>query len=443
MAQPPAVKRRNPNIILILADDLGYGDIGCFGQKRIRTPHLDRMAAEGLRFTSAYAGSTVCAPSRCSLFTGLHTGHARIRGNGRTRLHKEDLTMTEVLKSRGYRTGLIGKWSLGDLGDPGYPNDKGFDEWYGYFSQLHAHTYYPQLLLHNRRAIELTGNFGTSRKQYAPDLCTEQALRFVDSAAGQPAPFFLHLAYTIPHADNELGRDTGMGQPAPSDAPYTNESWPEVEKNFAAMITRMDADIGKLMDLLKQRGADNDTLVLFTSDNGPHQEGGHKPDFFDSNGIYRGIKRDLTEGGIRVPAIARWPGQIPAGVSSDFAWAFWDVMPTLIELAGGSIPRGLDGQSIVPTLLGRQQKPHEFLYWEFHERGFHQAVRHQDWKGIRYGSKEPLELYNLREDPGEKTNVAARYPDVVQRIERYLATARTESRDFPIVDKPRPKALNG
>ena len=422
-----------PNIIFALADDLGYGDVGCYGQKRIQTPNLDRMAAQGMRFTQAYAGDTVCAPSRSAAFTGLHTGHTRIRGNTDVWLKPEDLTVSEVLKSAGYRTGLFGKWSLGGIGTSGHPNRKGFDEFYGYFSQLQAHLYYPELLLHNQREEALTQNWGTSRKQYSHDLITEQAFRFIESARD---PFFVHLSWTIPHANNELGRDTGNGMEVPSDEPYSRESWPQPEKNFAAMITRMDRDMGRLFDLLRRKGIDRNTLVLFASDNGPHKEGGHDPEFFDSNGPLRGIKRDLYDGGIRIPAIARWPGRVPEGVTSDLPWAFWDLLPTFAELAGSKVPAGLDGQSLVPTLTGSSQKPHEFLYWEFHERGFHQGVRYQDWKAIRYGLKQRLELYDLKTDLGESRNVAAANPEVVRKIEEYLSQARTESVDYPVSDLP-------
>jgi arylsulfatase A-like enzyme len=369
------------------------------------------------------------------LFTGLHTGHARIRGNTDTQLQPADPTLTEALKGVGYRTGLTGKWSLGGIGTPGFPLDKGFDEFYGYFSQLQAHLYYPEMLVHNRREVALTGNWGTSRKQYAHDLLSTHALKFIDESR---APFFLHLAYTIPHANNELGRDSNNGMEVPSDEPYSKQPWPQVERNFAAMVTRLDRDIGRIFELLAKKGIDRDTLVLFSSDNGPHREGGHDPDFFDSNGVHRGIKRDLYDGGIRVPALARWPGTIAAGQVSSLPWCFQDVFPTCAELAGAAIPAGVDGHSIVPTLLGKPQQPHEFLYWEFHERGFHQAVRHQHWKAVRFGRQQPLELYDLRTDPAEATNVAARNPEVVRRIEQYLERARTDSPDYPIREQRQP-----
>jgi len=326
-AQPP----RKPNILFILADDLGYGNLGCYGGTQIETPHLDRIAAEGMRFTDAYAGSTVCAPSRCTLMTGYHTGHARTRGNKYPDLplRPQDLTVTEILKQAGYRTGLIGKWSLGQLGSTGYPTRKGFDEWFGFFSQTHAHNYYPEHLLENETAFLLRGNMGAQRKEYAHDLFTERALAFLDKAGTQP--FFLKLAYTIPHADNELGRDTGDGMPVPSTEPYTARNWPAPDKKFAAMITRMDADIGRIVSKLKESGKERDTLILFSCDNGPHREGGHSPEFFDDNGPLRGIKRDLYEGGIRVPLLARWPGTIQPRQVSGHICAFWDFLPTACE----------------------------------------------------------------------------------------------------------------
>jgi arylsulfatase A-like enzyme len=434
LSAAPATKK--PNIVFVLADDLGYGDVGCYGQKQIETPNIDRLAAEGMRFTQAYSGSTVCAPSRCALMTGLHTGHARTRGNLFPDLHlrPEDITVTELLKKAGYRTGLFGKWSLGGIGTTGYPRRKGFDEWFGFFSQTHAHNYYPEHLLDNEREYLARGNMGAKKDDYAHDLFTERTLGFLEK---QPAsqPFFLHVCYTIPHANNELGRDTGNGMEVPSDAPYTSKSWPQQEKNFAAMITRMDRDVGRLMEQLKKMDADRDTLVIFTSDNGPHQEGGHQSEFFKSSGPLRGIKRDLYEGGIRVPTIARWPGRVKAGAVSDQVWAFWDFLPTACELAGGETPKGLDGISMAPALLGRPQKSHEYLYWEFHERGFDQGVRTGDWKGVRKGRRGPIELYDLKADLGETNNIAPKHPDVVAHIARIMEEARTESKEFPIKEE--------
>lgn len=426
-------KPAKPNILLIVADDLGYGDLGCYGQKQIQTPNLDRLAAGGMRFTQAYAGSTVCAPSRCCLMTGLHTGHARTRGNKYPDLplRPQDVTVTELLKQAGYRTGLFGKWSLGQLGSTGYPTRKGFDEWFGFFSQTHAHNYYPEHLLENDHAWIARGNMGTQRKDYAHDLFTERALGFLNRAAGQ-RPFFLKLAYTIPHANNELGRDTGNGMEVPSLEPYADQPWPAPEKGFAAMVTRLDRDIGRIMDSLQSSGQDRNTLVLFTSDNGPHQEGGHKPAFFRSSGPLRGIKRDLYEGGIRVPFLARWPGVIQPGSITHAPIAFWDFLPTACELAGLAAPQNLDGRSFAPVLRGESIPAPEYLYWEFLERGFHQAVRKGPWKGIRLGLNKPLALFNLDTDLGETTDVALRNPGVVRDLEAILTRAHVDSPDWPI-----------
>ena len=421
-ALPARAQAPRPNIVFILADDLGYGDLGCYGQKRVRTPHIDRLAAEGTRFTDAYAGSTVCAPSRCCLMTGKHTGHARVRRNGGELLRAGDLTFTELLKRAGYRTAIYGKWSLGGIGMPGYPTLKGFDDWFGYFNQGHAHHYYPDVLLENNREYMVRGNFGM-RQDYAQDLFTARALRFLEKQGSDP--FFLHLTYTIPHANNELGKATGNGMEVPNDEPYSREDWPQTEKNFAAMMTRLDADVGKVMAALQKRKLDGNTLIIFASDNGPHREGGHDPEFFASGGGLRGIKRSLYEGGIRVPMLARWPGKTPAGATSAFPWAFWDFFPTACELAGVPKPAGLDGTSILPTLLGREQKPPAHLYWEFHEGGFRQAVRMGEWKAVRPQGR-PSELYNLKEDRAEARNVAAAHPEIVREAEHVMAASHTE-----------------
>ncbi len=424
-----------PNIIFILADDLGYGDLGCYGQKKIRTPNLDRLAAEGVRFTQCYAGSTVCAPSRCSLMTGLHTGHARIRGNAQVPLQPDDVTVAEILKPAGYRTAAIGKWGLGNEGTTGVPNRHGFDEWFGYLDQVHAHNYYPEFLWRNERKWQLRGNANGQKGEYSHDWFTRGALNFI--RINQKHPFFLYLAYTIPHANNEL-KDKGME--VPGDAPYSKEDWPQQEKNKAAMIARLDADIGKILDKLKELKLDQDTLLFFSSDNGPHKEGGVDPQFFASSGPLRGIKRDLYEGGIRVPMIVRWPGRIKAGSTNNQIWAFWDFLPTATGLAGVKPPKNIDGISMVPTLLGtKQTQQHEVLYWEFHERGFQQAARMGDWKMVRLGPEKAPELYNLKTDLAEKENVAGQHPDIVAKFAEYLKTARTESKDWPIKPSPEKK----
>jgi len=424
-----------PNIIFILADDLGYGDLGCYGQKLIRTPNLDRLAREGVRFTQAYAGSTVCAPSRCVLMTGLHTGHARVRGNALVPLLPEDRTVAKMLKEAGYVTGIVGKWGLGEPNTPGVPNRQGFDEWFGYLNQGHAHDYYPQYLWRNEQKVTIEGNLNGAKKEYSNDLFTREALDFI--RRHRKGPFFLYLTFTLPHANNELGAKTGNGMEVPTDAPYSNESWPQQQKNHAAMITRLDGEVGKVMAVLKELGSDDHTVVCFSSDNGPHRAGGAKPEFFRSSGPLRGIKRDLYEGGIRVPMIVRWPGKITPGTVSDQVWAFWDFLPTAAAIAGVRPPPAIDGISMLPALLAKPQKSHDDLYWEFHERGFKQAVRMGDWKAIRFGIEGPIELYDLKTDIGEQHNIAAAHPNVVARIEAILKTARTESKDFPIRERKR------
>jgi arylsulfatase A-like enzyme len=437
LAAEPA---RPPNVVLILADDLGYGDLGCYGQQQIQTPRLDRLAAEGTRFTQCYAGSTVCAPSRCCLMTGLHTGHAVIRGNADVPLRPQDTTVAEVLRKAGYRTALVGKWGLGEAGTTGTPNQKGFDEFYGYLSQVHAHNYYPDFLWRNTEKEPIPGNVvkngvASQRAHYAPDLLLTEALGFVER--NRDRPFILEFATIVPHANNERGQAEGNGMEVPTDAPYTNRPWPPPQKNHAATITRLDADVGRLLDRLKELGLEENTLVLFTSDNGPHQEGGANPAFFQSAGPLRGLKRDLTEGGIREPMIARWPGHVPAGRVSEQVWAFWDFLPTAAELAGATALEGIDGLSMVPALLGRgEQRRHECLYWEFHERGFQQAVRFGDWKAIRPQAGQPPQLYDLRTDPGERTDVAGAHPEEVARAEAFFRQARTESPQWPIKPPP-------
>jgi arylsulfatase A-like enzyme len=432
-----------------MADDLGYGDLGCYGQTMIQTTNLDRLAAEGIRFTDFYAGSTVCAPSRCSLMTGLHTGHAFIRGNGSQALRSEDLTIAELLKKAGYHTGLIGKWGLGNENSTGMPREKGFDEFVGYLDHVHAHDYYTD---HLWRSDSRTGyndweifpeNQAGKKSLYMHDLFTKAALNFVSinkpEQFNQYRPFFLCLSYTIPHANNEEAKRSGNGMQVPEDDPYSGQPWPQPEKNKAAMITRLDNDVGKLLAKLQELKIEQNTVIFFTSDNGPHKEGGVDPKFFTSGGPLRGIKRDLYEGGIRVPLIVHWPAKIKPGRVTNQLWSFWDFLPTAADIATTKASDGLDGISMLPLLLGRAQtNHHEFLYWEFHERGFQQAVRTGRWKAVRPQVGEPLELYDLETDLAEKTNVAAKHPEVVARIEAYLKSARTESAQWPI-KKPESK----
>ncbi|MBL9123656.1 MAG: arylsulfatase [Planctomycetaceae bacterium] len=434
-AAPAAPPAERPNILFILADDLGYGDLGCYGQQRIATPRLDRLAREGMRFTQAYAGSTVCAPSRCALMTGRHTGHCRVRGNALVPLEPEDVTVAEVLRSAGYRTGIVGKWGLGEPDTTGLPNRQGFDTWFGYLNQAHAHDYFPQYLWRNTERVELAGNQGTAQGDYTPDLMEREAVAFLRQQTARE-PFFLYLALTLPHANNELGRETGNGMEIPDAGAYRDEPWPAPQRNHAAMITRLDTIVGAVLDTLAEQGLAENTIVFFTSDNGPHQEGGADPKFFQSSGPLRGIKRDLYEGGIRVPLLVRWPGHIAASSTSDLPTAFWDFLPTAAELASATTPADVDGMSILPTLLGaeragRAQPQRDYLYWEFHERGTLQAIRSGDWKVVRRrGGK--VELYDLATDPGESRNVAAAQPAVVARLEQLLDSARTDSPHWPI-----------
>ncbi len=424
-------KSRKPNIIFVLADDLGYGDLSCYGQKKFTTPNIDKIAAEGRRFTQVYAGSTVCAPSRCTLMTGLHTGHALVRGNkagGGVPLRPDDVTVAELLKQANYVTGAFGKWGLGIEGTTGQPNKKGFDQWYGYLDQSHAHFYYPDHLYKNAEKVSLDG------KQYSHDLIVENAFEFIKK--NKSNPFFLYFSLTIPHAslevpDDSLKKYLGKYPEKPfSGRHYTKQETPRAA--FAAMMDRIDQSVGRMMALLKELGIDEETIVFFTSDNGPHREGGGDPEFFKSSGLLRGIKRDLYEGGIRVPMIARWPGKIKSGAVSNQVWAFWDFLPTAAEIAGVKPAKKIDGISMLPDLLGKAQSSHEYLYWEFFERGFQQAIRYKNWKAVRLATGKPLELYNLDADIGEQNNIAMKHSEVVTHLEKLLKKARNESVDWPL-----------
>ncbi len=434
--EPLAPARDRPNIVFILADDLGYGDLGCYGQTRLKTPSLDRLAAEGVHFTQHYAGSTVCAPSRFTLMTGLHTGHLPDIGQ-RPVMRPERVTVAECLKQAGYATACIGKWSLGDHDTTGAPWKQGFDRFFGYLHQGHAHNYWPTFLWKNGKKVPLPNvvpnenrhgmGVASAKEQYSHDLFTESALAFIDGHHDRP--FFLYLPYTIPHANNQAGKH---GMEVPDQGPFKDTDWPEQEKNFAAMVHRMDRDIGRIVERLKRHGLDRRTLVLFSSDNGPHREGGHDPTFFDSNGPLRGIKRDLYEGGIRVPTLAWWPGRIQPGRTSDHIAAFWDFLPTACEVAGATAPEGIDGISYLPELLGKPQPKHDYLYWKFGERGGKEAVRAGRWKAVWQNTRKkpdaPCELYDLQTDLGETTNVADAHPDVVKRLTAYAKEASAEPR---------------
>jgi arylsulfatase A-like enzyme len=445
--------RRPPNIIYILADDLGYGDLGCYGQEIIQTTSLDRMAAEGMRFTQHYAGSTVCAPSRCVLMTGYHAGHCRVRGNAAgaaQALTDPDVTAAEVLKQAGYATALIGKWGLGDDVDgarEGLPNRQGFDDFYGYLNQVHAHNYYPEFLWRNAEKEPLRnkvqredrgyggfiGGAAVERIDYSHDLFAEEALGWIERH--RDGPFFLYLALTIPHANNEASRMFGNGAEVPDYGPYADRDWPDPDKGQAAMITRMDRDIGRILDRLKKLGIAENTLVMFSSDNGPHNEASHNPERFRPSGPLRGMKRDLYEGGVRVPFIAWWPGTIPAGAVSDLVCGFQDMLPTWAELARIQPPPATDGLSLVPTLTAKSgQKVHPYLYWEFYEQCGKQAVLMGKWKGVRLevnaDRSAPIQLYDIENDIGETRDLASEYPEIVRKISSLVEEAHTPSPRF-------------
>ncbi len=426
-AAPP----RPPNLIFVMADDLGYGDLGCYGQKLVKTPRLDRMAAEGMRFTQFYAGSTVCAPSRCVLMTGLDTGRCFIRGNGKDNLPPETVTVAEVLKEAGYATGLVGKWGLGHEGSDGVPTRQGFDSFFGYLDQMHAHNYYPTFLVRDetrvplRNVVPKEGKHGqgvaSEKVDYSHDLLTDEAIEFV--LRHRAEPFFLYLAYTIPHANNEARKE---GMEVPDLGPYANEVWPDAEKGFAAMVSRLDRDVGRLLDLIAELGLDEHTIVCFTSDNGPHREGGRDAEFFDSNGPLNGIKRALTDGGIRVPMVVRAPGRVAPGSTSAHMAGFHDVLPTFAELAGATAPAGLDGISFAPELRGEEQLAHDELYWAFFERGGARALRAGRWKLVEQPYGSAPRLYDVEADVGEENDLAAANPELVAELR-----ARMEGRHEP------------
>ncbi len=429
-----------PNVIYILADDLGYADLSCYGQTNFATPNIDAMAKGGMRFTQFYAGCTVSAPSRCALLTGKHTGHTFVRGNKDSKcsdgrkydypIPSEEYTLGEMFKSQGYTTACVGKWGLGGIGTTGHPNNQGFDYFYGYLGQRFAHKYYPQFLHENSELIELNG------ESYSHDLIEDKAVEFIKE--NKDNPFFLYLTFTIPHAElaipdeysNEYEGKFEECEPFMGKSSYGPQEEPH--KVFASMVTRLDQSVGTILALLEELGIEENTMVVFTSDNGAHAEGGADPEFFNSTGIYRGIKRDLYEGGIRIPMIISYPEVVEAGSESDFMGAFWDFMPTFAELIGVERPEGSDGVSIVPTLKGKTQKEqHEYLYWEFDVQGGRQALRMGDWKLIRHQwkkrDKSYYELFNVIEDPSEKSNVVEENPQLVEQMKTIMDSARVPS----------------
>lgn len=421
-ADAPA-NARKPNIIFFLADDLAQGDLGCFGQKLIQTPNLDRLAAEGTRYTQAYTGTSVCAPARTSLMTGLHMGHAPVRANrgmqpeGQFPLPADTVTVAQLLKSAGYATACTGKWGMGMFDTTGSPLKKGFDHFFGYNCQSHAHSYFPKYLYNDSKRFELDG------KTYSPDLILKDTLNWMREHKDQP--FFLYYAPTLPHGKYEID-DLGV---------YKDKPWTDQQKTYAAMVTRLDAHAGQLMALLKELKLDDNTLIMFSGDNGssfaPASPIGK---FFQQANGLRGFKRGMYEGGLRQGAMARWPGVVPAGRVSDEPWAFWDFLPTAVELAGAKLPEGFhcDGLSLVSFLKGGSAPKREYFYWELHEAAPIQAVRFGDWKAVRNGPEKPLELYDLKTDPGESKDVSAEHPDLVARTEEYMKQAHVEDPNWPM-----------
>ncbi len=444
--------QQKPNVVFILADDLGYGDPSCFGQEKFLTPHIDRLALNGMRCTHTYAGSTVSAPSRACLMTGLHSGHAPIRGNkelepeGQFPLPTDTYTLFRLFKDAGYTTGAFGKWGLGQPGSSGDPNRQGVDEFFGYNCQRLAHNYYPDHLWHNQTRVELPenadGKFGT----YSQDLIQQHTLRFIQE--NKSKPFFLYVPVVLPHAELAVPEDsifehfkgkypetpfkgTDSG-PMFRKGGYASQAYPKAA--YAAMVARLDRYVGEIVEELKRQGIYDNTLIIFTSDNGPHREGGNDPEYFNSNGIYRGYKRDLYEGGIRVPTVVSWKGHIPAGTESHVAFAFWDYLPTFAELLGRKLPVQSDGISVLPTLTGKKkQKEHDSFYFEFHELNGRQAVIRGNWKLLHLNLKgdEVYELYNLASDPSEVHNVISLYPDKAEALKKLMQQAHTPDPNWP------------
>ncbi|WP_281614921.1 arylsulfatase [Flammeovirga sp. SubArs3] len=455
---------KKPNIIFILADDAGWGDFSCYGQEKFTTPNIDALASSGIRFTDHYAGSSVCAPSRSALLTGQHTGHTPIRGNkevmpeGQIPIPADVYSLPKMLKQEGYTTGMFGKWGLGYPESEGAPNVQGFDEFYGYNCQRLAHTYYPLYLRHNGVKVPLPEN-EKGQNTYTHHLIHQEAMAFIED--NKDNPFFLYLPYTIPHAEMTVEEDSifkkykeiyPQGKPFvhkknhdPSlshedrfyGGVYADQAYPRAA--FATMMHHLDNSVGDVMSKLKELGIDENTIVIFSSDNGPHKEGGADPYYFNSFGPFKGVKRDLYEGGIRVPYIVSWPGKIKPNSTSSHPSAFWDLLPTVADILDIEVPKSveIDGISFLPTLegQGKKQKKHDYLYWEFHEAGGRRAVRIGDWKAVQYRLNKPnkskIEVYNLKEDPKESNNLADQKPEIVQKAKEIFATARTSSAVFP------------
>jgi len=442
-------KEQRPNIIFILADDLGYGDIGCYGQQKIKTPNIDALARQGLKFTHFYAGSSVCAPSRASFMTGLHTGHTPVRGNktfepeGQSPLPDSSFTIAMELQQAGYATAAFGKWSLGFITTSGAPSKKGFDTFFGYNCQSLAHNYYPDHLWSNDTRVDFPGNPETNTT-YSADLIHQKGIEFIGKQTGDK-PFFLYLPYTLPHVDLTPPHDSIYYHYVKlfNEQPLKETDKRNLNKHFvelyphaasAAMVARLDKYVGEISALIAQKGMAENTVIIFSSDNGPHREKGGDPDFFNGSGPFRGIKRDLYEGGIRVPMIICWKGKIKQGRVTDHVAAFWDLFPTFQQLANMPVKKNTDGISILPLLQGKSQPGHKFLYWEFHEAGGRQAVLWNNWKAVKLnvstGKVDPTELYDLTKDPAEKRNIAALHPDVVKKMEAFMKEAHVKNSDW-------------
>lgn len=464
---PISAKAQNdkPNIIYILADDLGYGDLSCFGQAHFQTPNLDKLAEDGMRFTSHYAGCSVSAPSRAVLMSGLHMGHSDIRGNyspvshtpaeaeGQLPLSKDIVTVAEILKSANYVTGAFGKWGLGYPGSEGAPNMQGFDEFFGYYCQVVAHRYYPTHLWHNQEKVRLKGNDWTKTETFAPDIIHKEAMEFIKK--NKDNTFFLYYPTNLPHAelivpDDDIYRNN-LGKIS-DERPYTGKGngkenyganmvianyclQPKPRTTYASMVGRIDKYVGEICTLINELGLEENTIIIFASDNGPHPAGGADPDFFNSTGGFRGLKRDLYEGGLRTPMIVKWKGHVAPSSESHHISSFCDVKPTLADIAGVRITEECDGISFLPELTGKKQKKHKYLYWEFHEGGGSQAVRMNRWKGVRLkmtdNKNAPIELYDIENDPKEQYNIADRYPKTVKKISYIMDKSHTKSKRFP------------
>ncbi len=462
IAQAAKVEKQNqskPNVVFIIADDLGYGDLSCYGQEKFDTPNIDKLALQGMRFTQCYSGTTVSAPSRSSLITGMHTGHTPVRGNhevkpeGQYPIPENSNTLFKLFKEAGYNTGAFGKWGLGSPGSVGDPNNQFVDEFFGYNCQLLAHNYYPDHLWHNQERIELPGNYNGGFGTYSQDLIHEQCMKFIDKQDAN-TPFFLFVPTILPHAELIVPEDSIIQKlrgKYPEKAYRGTDSGPAFRKGgycsqehpratFAAMITRLDVYVGQIVEALKEKGLYDNTLIVFTSDNGPHQEGGADPDFFNSNGVFRGYKRDLYEGGIRVPFIASWNNKIEAGTASDLLFAFWDIVPTFSQILGNKNKKSCgDGLSILPTLTNKgKQKEHDYLYFEFQEMGGRQAIRSGNWKLIRQNIRKNggyYELYNVASDPSEKWNVINKYPEIAESLKNKMDNSHVEDPNWPLLER--------